>query len=334
MSGKKKEKGKSFLETVREIDAAERKAELEEESRCAEERLKREEQARKAYEEQLKRERLELMKRRQGLSEKEEQPTEPKPKKQYTLREKISNFFYHNKVYVIFGVLGISLAAFLTYDISTKETPDLSVFFIATDYTMDMYSSRLTELWSQYCPDKNGDGKQIAKLYYVPANYEASDYASMNYAQSDRTKIFGEFQSGTTIIIIGNKQAFADLGVYDNGVFYDAEELFPGDAYAEKTGYRLAGTDFAELIGYPEMEDEELYVSFRTPRKTMGNSEETMQENFDTAVEFWKAFIAEHRVDGLTLPETPEPVMTYNEYDEEYYYTESILNDSTTGEAD
>lgn len=309
----KKPKEKSFLETVREVNAAERKAELDEEAKRAEERAKREEQQRKAYEEKLRREKLELIKLKQGVISEEDIPKEENVEKQYTVWEKIGNFFYHNKLYLLFGLCIASIAGFLIYDVATRENPDITSMFIATDYNMEYYCDELTELWADIVPDYNGDGKQIARLYYVPVGYADESAASLYYAQGDRTKLIAEFQSGDTIVIIGNKQAYSDLGVLD-GVFCDARELFPGDEYAEELGYRLAGTDFKDFIGYPELDDSELYISFRKPVKLMGTSEEKMQENFDKAVGFWKGFIEEHRVEGLTLPETEEPEIK-NEYD-------------------
>ena len=89
----KKEKPKSFLQTVREIDAADRKAELEEEARRAEARAKREEQQRKSYEDKLRQERIELMKLKQGVISEEEVESAPEPERTYTVGEKISNFF-------------------------------------------------------------------------------------------------------------------------------------------------------------------------------------------------------------------------------------------------
>ncbi len=213
-------------------------------------------------------------------------------------------------------MLCAALVIFLVYDVLSSEKADISIFFIATDYNMETYASNAKEQWADYCPDVNGDGKQIAKVYYVPANYESSDYTSMSYAQTDRTKIFAEFQSGSVIIFIADKQALSDLGVYDSTVFADCTELFPDDEYAEVIGYRLAGTDFAEMIGYEDLADEELYVCFRIPKKTMGNSEASMQENYDIAVQFWRDFLVDHRIDGLTLSQTAEPVV--EEEDEEY----------------
>ena len=88
----KKQKPKSFMQTVREIDAEERRKELEEEARQNEERAKREEQRRKAYEEKLRKERLELIKLKQGIISEEDIPEEKVPEKKYSAWEKFTNF--------------------------------------------------------------------------------------------------------------------------------------------------------------------------------------------------------------------------------------------------
>lgn len=317
----KKAAKKSFLDKVREIEAEERRAALAEEAKESEERAKREEKERKAYEEKLRQERLELMKLKQGMISEDDIEKEEKVEKQYTVKEKISNFFYHYKTTLILSVLGIGLAAFLIYDYVAAERPDIQSMYIAPDYDMNYYASDLTELWSGYAEDYNGDGKVIAKLYYVPTGYADASAASQYLAQSDRTKLLGEFQSGNSVMIIGTKEAYQSIGVLEN-VFYDCRELFPDDPYAEELGYRLAGTDFKELIGRADMDDSQLYVSFRIPVKTMGTKEEKMQENFEHAVDFWRGFIAEHRVDGLELEPTvdPEPLPDpYAEDDSELY---------------
>ncbi len=291
----KDKKEKSLLDTIKEVNEAERNAAVAEEERIEEERRKRDEQRRRSYEEKLRQERVELMKRKQGLITEEEEK-EPEPVREYTVWEKISNFFYHNKAYVILGTFFAALVIFLTYDYVTTDRPDVKTMFIATDYDMSYYCADLTDKWSMYAPDSNGDGEPMAKLYYVPATYDENDQATAYLAQSDRTKLFGEFQSGETIIVIGDRTAYEAIGVMDD-VFADCRELFPDDPNAEELGYRLSGTDFKALIGYPEMDDSDLYVSFRKPVKTMGLSEEKMQKHFDDAVEFWKGFISEHRID-------------------------------------
>ena len=99
-------KEKSFLETVREINERDRKAAEEEERRREEERREKEEAARKAHERKLNRDRIELMKLKQGIIDEDDIPKEePQPKKEYTTWEKISNFFYLNKLYIVIGTL-------------------------------------------------------------------------------------------------------------------------------------------------------------------------------------------------------------------------------------
>lgn len=311
----KKQKPKSFLQTVREIDAEDRRKELEEEARRSEAKAKREEQQRKAYEEKLRQERLELIKLKQGIISDEDIPKEETVVKQYTVWERISNFFYHNKAYVIVGTLFAALVIFLAYDFITRERPDLQAMYIASDYDMSYYSGELTPLWSSYCEDYNGNGEKLARLYYVPTGYADDTSASAYFAQGDRTKLMGEFQSGNMVMIIGDKEAYQSIGVTD-GVFADCRELFPDDPYAEELGYRLAGTDFMEMLGCDTVDDSDLYVSFRAPVKTMGMSEEKMCENYDHAVAFWRSFLEEHRIDGLTLEPVPDPEPVPDYYDD------------------
>lgn len=302
---KKTDKPKSFLQTVREIDAADRKAELEEESRIAEERARREERQRKAYEDKLRQERIELMKLKQGVISEEEIETVPQETRVYTTWDRISNFFYHNKTFIILGMIFGAIAAFLIYDFATKERPDLQSMYIAADYDMSYYSGELTALWSKYCPDYNGDGEPLARLYYIPTGYADDTMASLYFAQSDRTKLVAEFQSGNIVMIIGDKKAYQSIDALED-VFVDCRKYFPDDPYAEELGYRLAGTDFMDMLGAESVDDTELYVSFRIPGDTMGMKKEKMQVNFDHAIEFWKNFLAEHRIDGLTLPPTQD----------------------------
>lgn len=325
---KKPEKPKSFLQTVREIDAADRKAELAEEARIAEERAKREEKQRKAYEDKLRQDRIELMKLKQGVISEEDIETAPEEVRIYTVWEKIGNFVYHNKAFIIVGIMFLALVIFLVYDFIRKERPDVQSMYIAADYDMSYYSGELTQLWSKYCPDYNGDGEPLARLYYVPTGYADDTMASLYYAQGDRTKLIGEFQSGTVVMIIGDKDAYQSIGALED-VFADCREIFPDDPYAEEIGYRLAGTDFMDMLGADTVDDTDLYVSFRKPVDTMGMKKDKMQVNYDHAVEFWTNFLKEHRIDGLDLPPTPD-VQPLPIDEDNYDFMESA--DSTSSE--
>ena len=288
--------GNSILDRISEAKKEEKHAELKHQSEETLAKSRRDELERREYEEKLRREKMELIKLKQGIGDAEEFQEEQKEEKVYTLREKISNFYYHNKFYVIAGAIIIGVAVFLGRDFLMAERPDVPVMYIADNFYLSYNSPDITDKWSIYSGDYNRDRKQIVKLYYVPAYYEDESAATAYLYQSDRTKLVGEFQSGDTIIVIGNMRAYEEIGV-EEGVFADARELFPGDSNAEEIGYRVTGTKFKELLGDPDLDDSDLYFSFRIPRKTFGMSEAKMQKNFDNSLEWFRAFLAENRVE-------------------------------------
>ena len=94
----KKKKGKSILETIREIDEKEAQREAEEEARIRAIRAERERREKEEYAKKIQQERIELIRLKQGIitesdtihEEKEEKPKLP-------FWKKVGNFFYHNK---------------------------------------------------------------------------------------------------------------------------------------------------------------------------------------------------------------------------------------------
>lgn len=286
--------GNSILDRISEAKKEEKEQELKRQSEEVRERAHEDEVKRREYEAQLRRERAELIKIKQGLSDGEEFEEEPKEEKVYTFKEKVQNFFYHNKFYVIAGACVAAVLIILTVDYFRTVRPDIPIMFIAEDYEMNFISENITDKWSSYTPDLNHDRKSIVKMYYVPAYYKDMSETASYLVQADRTKLVGEFQSGTTVLMIGNERAYKELGI-EEGVFADGRELFPGDPNADKYGYRVSGTDFKELVGAEDLDDSDLYFSFRIPVRTFGESEEKMRKNYDNALNWFKAYLTEHR---------------------------------------
>ena len=290
------QKEKSFLETIREIDEKERLREQQEELEREERIRKREEQQKKAYQERLRQEHIELMKLKQGVISEDDIPKEEKVEKQYTVWEKIQNFFYHNKAYLIVGVCAAALAAFIIYDIATKVYPDVTVLYINNDPNMEFYMDQSSELLQPYCPDFNGDGKNILKVYYIPAIYDDLENVNLQVAEANRTKLVAEFQSGESIMIIGDMKTYEAMEITGDGILADMREIFPDDENALRYGYKLSGTSFKEKIGYTGLDDDNIYISLRLPRKTVGVSVEKMTENYERAEEVLRNYISENRI--------------------------------------
>ena len=286
---KSPKKGKSFMDVYREVNAREHAEELKREAELEAQRAERERRQRESYEAKLRQERLELLKLKQGVIAEEDVVYEKEPEKHYTVWQRIGNFFYHNKVYIIFGTLLAALAAFLIYDYVSTVRPDAVVMIIASDGEFNFITEDISEFLGQYCNDNNGDGKVSVRVSYLPAA-PSEDSVSMYYQQADQTKLMAEFQGTEAIMVMGDYEACEVLGITE-GVLADLSEYFPDDENVTELGYMLSGTDFAKDIGYEGLADN-IFLGFRQPKKgSFGTSEKDFQKNFDNAIELWRNYL-------------------------------------------
>ena len=99
---KKKEKGKSFLETMREIDAKEQQQEEAREAAMQAQLAEQEKREKEAYEKKIQQDRIELIRLKQGVITESDRIAEEHPeKKKMPLGKRISNFFYQDRKSVV-----------------------------------------------------------------------------------------------------------------------------------------------------------------------------------------------------------------------------------------
>lgn len=281
----KKPKGKSFMQTYREINEKEQAEKLRQESEIAAQRAAAERAERENYAAKLQQERLELLKLKQGVISEDDLPKEEKEEKHYTVAEKIGNFFYHNKMYIIFISLFAALAIFLIYDLLSTVDPDVSVMIIAVDSEFEYNAKNMEQVFERYCKDYNGDGKVFVRVTYLPVNNEDISY----YNQANSTKLVAEFQGVDSIAVIGDYEVCEIMDITED-VFADLSGIFPGDESVSELGYMLNGTSFAEDIGYEKLADD-LFIAFRAPKTGFGINEEKFRQNYENAVEMWSNYI-------------------------------------------
>ena len=112
---KKKEKGKSFLETMREIDAKEQQQEEAREAAMQAQLAEQEKREKEAYEKKIQQDRIELIRLKQGVITESDRIAEEHPeKKKMPLGKRISNFFYHNKWWLGITIVLVLLFGYLT----------------------------------------------------------------------------------------------------------------------------------------------------------------------------------------------------------------------------
>ncbi|MCM1024544.1 MAG: hypothetical protein NC395_10865 [Prevotella sp.] len=292
----KKQKGKSFMDVYREVNERERAEELKRQSELEAARADRERKERERYAEKLRQEKLELLKLKQGVISEEDVPKPEVEVRRYTVWEKISNFFYHNKMYIIIGTALFLILAFLIYDIATKVEPDVSVMIIAKDDAFQFYTESFEQLFERYCEDFNGDGKVDVRVFYAPA-VMGDDPNDLYTRQSDQTKLVAEFQAGDTVIIIADEEACEAVGIVD-GVFADISGDFPGDGNVGELGYSLDGTGIAEDIEYAAFPSG-LFAAFREPHGGIGMNEEKFRRNYENAVEMWTNYVSGNEINPV-----------------------------------
>ncbi len=298
-SGEKTEvSGKvSVLENMRRINEKQHREELEAEAEREKERAEKERLERERYEKKLERDRIELMKLKQGIISDEDIPHEAEPVKEYTAWEKIGNFFYHNKMPLIVGAVIVLLAVFLIRDVVTNKKPDVSIMIMASDSELDFRTGDIEKLLEPYCEDFNGDGEVYVRVSYLPAVY-SDDNLDAYFNQSAQTKLMAEFQSGDSIIVIADADTCHTVGidtVSENGnpvdpILVDMRTIYPDDENCIELGYMLSGTSFAEDIKYTAMSDS-LFIGFRLPREALGVNMEKFTANYNNALKLWDNYL-------------------------------------------
>ncbi|MCC8112113.1 MAG: hypothetical protein LIO74_11180 [Ruminococcus sp.] len=303
----KKKKGKSLLETMREIDKKEAQQEAEREERLQEQIAKKEQKEREAYEKKIQQDRIELIRLKQGVIEESEtihEEKEEKPKLSFWKR--ISNFFYHSKWWLWITVFIVAIFGFLAYDYITKVRPDIIVMVLTDDSDLQLMSEELETYFEQFTDDENSDGKIQVDIYMIPVT---DDIATMDYYTGNATKLSTQMMLGDAVMVLTD--AKANEYIIADETLENMEDLYPNDSNAREQGYYLRHTDFATQIGYEGKVDRDLSLGLRTVTETY-DSVEDMQENYDIAKK-----VLDRIVESLQGTEEPEDVTETTESETE-----------------
>lgn len=266
----------SVFEAARDIQQKQLEEQQKRQQEIEKKYAEREKKKREAYERRLLEEKKELIRLKQGQTEESEMlQEETAEEKKLTFRQKISNFFYHNKWWLGIGTLIAFIGVFLIYDIATKKNPDIAVITVVdNDYIG--YSQVFPEYIKGFAEDFNGDDEILASIYYMPY----SDNLQTNYANGTDTKLTAEFQGNDAVIVLGGEKITSILTPED--VFVDLEELYPDNPHVDGYMFRLKDTDFADKIGLSEDKvTDDLFLALRKPQKLLYTTEEELQETYD-----------------------------------------------------
>jgi|GEM_PF-98952 len=164
------------------------------------ERRERERQEEKERERRLAQERIELMKLKSGVIDESESSIKEEHDQIRELHgfEKVQNFFYHNKVWIIFAIFIIAVAAFIFIDAARREKADLTVLMIANN-GLETRQEELEEFFEKYTDDLDGNGYVHVEVIMIPLNSHSDDYQQQNV---NSTKFLAQLQGGESILVI------------------------------------------------------------------------------------------------------------------------------------
>ncbi len=258
-----------------------RRAELEQKRLEREkERVRRQKEAQKQRDAAIAKDKLDLMKMKAGIAEENEQiKEEHTEKRQLTFKERIANFWYHDKVWICLGTFLAAVAAFLIYDTATRVQPDLQIMLIADD-GLDYYSAALEEIFESVAEDTNGDGKVYVQIMNMPL--DSAQYDQIHVANN--SKFLANLQQGQIILAITDSNTDEDI----QQIFVDdLPERFPDNPYIDEKGLSLNFAFLARELEFKKMPND-LYLRLRRPVNTMDGSLEDMQKNYDEALKYFE----------------------------------------------
>lgn len=241
------------------------------------ERLRKQQQ--KARDASIAKDKLDLMKMKAGIAEEDEQiKEEHTPERKLTPKEKLVNFWYHDKIWICLGAFAVIVTAFLVYDTVTRVQPDMQIMLIADD-GLDYYSAQLEDIFESVCEDKNGDGEVYVQVMNMPL--DSAQYDQIHVANN--SKFLANLQQGQIIMVITDSNTDEDI----QQIFADdLPEKLPDNPYVDEKGLSLNFAFLARDIGFEKMPND-LYLRLRRPINTMDGTIEEMQDNYDEALEYF-----------------------------------------------
>ncbi len=273
---------KGIIDTIQKHRSEKLHAESERVRKAAAEKEKENEE----YSKQIHREKIELLKMKQGLSDGSDliKHEEQKP---YTFWQKVGAFFYCNKAMVILSSLFIVIGVFLVYDLSQRPNPDFTAMVLVNNDGMSACCSELEDIIEEYADDMNGNKEILSTVYYMPLT-ETIDNTDPYTQQASSAKLFAIMQDGDTIMVISCGES--DSFLYPEDTLENLEALYPDNEHVKGYGFYLSGTKFAEETGFEGEVPEDMYIGLRKVKKG-AKYRDKMEKNYDEAKKILDALV-------------------------------------------
>ena len=118
----------------------------------------------------------------------------------------------------------------------------------------------------------------------IPLNSHSDDYQQQNV---NSTKFLAQLQGGESILVITDSNTDEE---FKSIMTPELPKEFPNNKYVDDMGMSWNMEIMAKELNFENMPND-IHLSMRTPVKTLGDSKETMQENYDKAFKVFKRIV-------------------------------------------
>ncbi len=248
----------------------------------------RQEQERKDYEKQLDSEKIELVKLKSGVIDESEIIKEEAPEViKLSKMEWLKNFWWHNKIIIILIIFAIAVVSYITYDSLTRVKPDIKVMMTVNNGLVNR-TQEVADYFERFCPDINGDGEVNVQILSAPLTENTDDYVQIQQYQE---VYLANMQTGEVIFILTDDKTDGDIyseNESDN-LLSDVSTDFADNEFVTNKGLSLKGGYIEDVFKYHTNYPQDIYLGMREPLKTLKDSKDDMQKNYDKAYEIFKA---------------------------------------------
>ncbi|MEE1280182.1 MAG: hypothetical protein UHH95_05055 [Oscillospiraceae bacterium] len=188
---------------------------------------------------------IRIKKIRQGLIHDTENEAYEKEKAQreatpVSTKDKIKNFWYHNKLFVIIGCFIVVVVSFMTYQSFTKERYDTTLLLCSYSFYDEGTTEQLSQEFGKYMTDT--DGNREVNVGVFQANFTAPGEVEdqTGYEQALQSRIMAEIYVGENCIFIMQKEIMDSLA--EKEVFADLRELIGAEGQEPVYGVSIANS--------------------------------------------------------------------------------------------
>lgn len=198
------------------------------------------------------------------------------------MKEKLENFWYYYKWYVLAGVLAVIMLFVTIGSCAEKEDYDVTVLYMTHSY-VDI-DGEMDPLLSEFADDHNGDGKVNTRI--IPISYGTTHKES----QSAGATRAAQLATGEFVLFLLDEQNYTELK--DNGFLMDISHL--GES-SRLDGDRFDATELLYNIDGFKNTEQKFYFCIRVYDESKAKEQSNYDERYEIAYDFIEKLTEEYK---------------------------------------